>query len=94
MQWRVMSESLSPRLRYLIIAGGPTREYQFVRNLLFRDTTVQSHVFLQTATTGVSQEAQKLLDNFPSTLAEMSQYDCVIAFDAAWMDLSREQIEV
>ncbi len=76
MQWRGMFELLSPRLR-MIIAGGPTREYQFVRNLLFRDTTVQSHVFLQTASTGVSQEAQKLLDNFPSTLAEMSQYDCV-----------------
>lgn len=85
---------VEPKATVLIIAGGPTREYQFVRNLLFRDTTVQSHVFLQTASTGVSQEAQKLLDNFPSTLAEMSQYDCVIAFDAAWMDLSREQIEV
>jgi hypothetical protein len=85
---------VEPKATVLIIAGGPTREYQFVRNLLFRDTTVQSHVFLQTATAGVSQEAQKLLDNFPSTLAEMSQYDCVIAFDAAWMDLSREQIEV
>ncbi|MCU0713915.1 MAG: VWA domain-containing protein [Pirellula sp.] len=85
---------VEPNATVLIIAGGPTREYQFVRNLLFRDTTVQSHVFLQTATAGVSQEAQKLLDNFPSTLAEMSQYDCVIAFDAAWMDLSREQIEV
>ncbi len=85
---------VEPNATVLIIAGGPTREYQFVRNLLYRDATVQSHVYLQTAKPGVSQEAKKLLDNFPSTLAEMSQYDCVIAFDAAWMDLSREQIEV
>ncbi|XZE21636.1 hypothetical protein SH449x_001540 [Pirellulaceae bacterium SH449] len=85
---------VEPKATVLIIAGGPTREYQFVRNLLFRDTTVQSHVYLQTAAAGVSQEAQKLLESFPSTLSEMSEYDCVIAFDANWMELSREQIEV
>lgn len=85
---------VEPKATVLIIAGGPTREYQFVRNLLYRDSTVQSHVYLQTATAGVSQEAQKLLNSFPSTLSEMSEYDCVIAFDANWMELSREQIEV
>ncbi len=34
--------------RVLIFAGGPTREYQFVRNLMFRDRDVESHVLLQT----------------------------------------------
>ena len=82
-----------PNSKVLIIAGGPTREYQFVRNLLFRDATVQSHVFLQTAGPGMAQEAKKLLDNFPRTLAEMSEYDCVLAFDADWMKLDVEQLE-
>ncbi len=85
---------VEPRSTVLVIAGGPTREYQFVRNLLFRDKTVQSHVLLQTGGPGMSQEADKLLTEFPSTLAEMSEYDCVIAFDADWMNLSVSQIEV
>lgn len=85
---------VEPKSTVLIIAGGPTREYQFVRNLLFRDTTVQSHVYLQTSGPGVSQEAKKVLAEFPKTRAEMSQYDCVIGFDADWSALSVEQIEV
>lgn len=84
---------VEPRSTVLVIAGGPTREYQFVRNLLFRDKTVQSHVLLQTGSPGMSQEAHKLLTEFPSTQAEMSEYDCVIAFDADWMSLSVSQIE-
>lgn len=85
---------VQPKSRVLTIAGGPTREYQFVRNMLFRDKTVQSHVFLQTALAGVSQESQKLLDDFPRTLAEMSEYDCVVAFDADFLDLDLVQIQV
>ena len=85
---------VEPKSTVLIIAGGPTREYQFVRNLLFRDPTVQSHVFLQTGGVGVSQEAKKLLTEFPKTRVEMSQYDCVIGFDADWTALEFEQIDV
>lgn len=85
---------VEPKATILIIAGGPTREYQFVRNLLYRDPTVESHVYLQTAGPGVSQEAKKRLDEFPRTRADMSQYDCVIGFDAAWTDLDNEQIDV
>jgi hypothetical protein len=85
---------VEPKSTVLIIAGGPTREYQFVRNLLFRDPTVQSHVYLQTSGPGVSQEAKKLLTEFPKTRAEMSQYDCVIAFDADWTALDTDQVDV
>ena len=85
---------VEPKSTVLIIAGGPTREYQFVRNLLFRDPTVQSHVFLQTGGPGVSQEAKKLLTEFPKTRVEMSQYDCVIGFDADWTALELEQVDV
>ncbi len=85
---------VEPKSTVLIIAGGPTREYQFVRNLLFRDPTVQSHVLLQTSGQGVSQEAKKLLTEFPKTRAEMSQYDCVIGFDADWSALKTDQVEI
>jgi len=85
---------VEPNSTVLILAGGPTREYQFVRNLLFRDPTVQSHVYLQSGGPGVSQEAKQLLTEFPKTRAEMSQYDAVIAFDADWLALSADQIDV
>lgn len=84
---------VEPQSTVLIIAGGPTREYQFVRNLLFRDKSVQSHIFLQTGGPGMSQEADRLLTEFPKSLSEMAQYDCVIAFDADWMALSVPQLE-
>lgn len=85
---------VEPNATVLVMAGGPTREYQFVRNLLYRDATMQSHVYLQTSGPGVSQESQKLLTEFPRTRADMSQYDCVIAFDADWMALDKEQLDV
>ncbi|MFN9712701.1 MAG: hypothetical protein ACK57G_02720 [Planctomycetota bacterium] len=84
---------VEPNATVLILAGGPTREYQFVRNLLYRDATVQSHVYLQSGGAGVSQEAKKLLTEFPKTREEMSQYDAVIAFDADWMALTDDQID-
>ncbi len=85
---------IEPKATVLIFAGGPTREYQFVRNLLFRDETIQSHVFLQTGGPGISQEADELLTEFPATSQEMAKYDCVLTFDADFMKLSRESVEV
>ena len=53
---------VEPKSTVLIIAGGPTREYQFVRNLLFRDPTVQSHVYLQTGWHGSFARSKKVAD--------------------------------
>ena len=93
-QFEVEVRVVEPNSTVLVIAGGPTREYQFVRNLLFRDPTVQSHVFLQSSGPGVSQEAKQLLSEFPKTRQEISQYDSIVAFDADWTKLSTEQIDV
>lgn len=84
---------VEPNSTILILAGGPTREYQFVRNLLFRETTVQSHVYLQSSGPGVSQEAKQLLSEFPKTLTELTQYDAIIAFDADWTKLTSDQMD-
>jgi hypothetical protein len=55
---------------------------------------VQSHVYLQSSGPGVSQEAKKLLTEFPKTREEMAQYDAVIAFDADWMALTDDQLVI
>ncbi len=87
-------EVIEPKATVLILAGGPTREYQFVRNLLFRDATIQSHLLLQTGGPGMSQEADLLLTEFPSTAEDMAKYDCVLCFDADFMALEQASIDV
>jgi hypothetical protein len=58
----------------LIVAGGPMRDYHFVRNLLYRSATVDVDVWLQTVTPedlpGVSQESDDLLGSFPANFPE------------------------
>lgn len=87
-------EVVDRKNRVLLVAGGPTREYRFLRTLLFRDKSTTLDVLLQTAQPGISQEADKILDDFPATRQEMYQYDCVVAFDPDWQDLSVSQTEL
>jgi hypothetical protein len=70
----------------LLIAGGPTREYRFLRSLLRRDKYVDLDVLLQ------SMRRDKLDDpsyvaEFPGTRDELAQYDAVIALDPDWVSL-------
>jgi hypothetical protein len=67
--------------RVLLFAGGPTREFQFLRNMLFRDKDTTLHVLLQSGTPGISQESDELLFEFPSLVEELFEYDCIVAFD-------------
>ena len=71
----------------LLLADGPMREYQFLRNQLFRDHYTTVDVLLQSGKPGMSQEAAKMLDDFPTTREEMYDYDCVVAFDPNWQAL-------
>lgn len=81
--------------KVLVISSGPMREYQFVRNTLFRHSGIDSDVWLQTIQSDnvgmVSQESTRLLTEFPSTEAKLFEYDVIVAFDADWSLLSLEQ---
>ena len=87
-------EIVDRKNRVLLLAGGPTREYQFLRTLLYRDRSTTVDVLLQTAQAGVSQEAAKILSEFPATREAMSAYDCVVAFDPNWQALTPVEIDV
>jgi len=81
------------RTRVLLIAGGPAREYQYLRNMLFRDennTTVD--VLLQSGEEGMAQEASDVLYRFPATAEELFEYDAIVAFDADWLRLDELQV--
>jgi hypothetical protein len=85
-------EIVDRKNRVLLLAGGPTREYQFLRSLLFRDRSTTLDVLLQSGKPGLSQEAAKILDDFPATREEMFDYDCIVAFDPDWRALGAGQI--
>lgn len=87
-------EVVSRKLRVMAVAGGPTREYRFVRNLLHRDDSIELDVLLQSGQPGMSQEADRLLQSFPSTAEELFQYDAITLFDPDWTALSVEQLDL
>lgn len=87
-------EVLDRKDRVLLFAGGPMREYRFLRSQLFRDASMTVDVLLQTAQPGISQDVDTILDDFPLDREEMYQYDCVVAFDPDWAGLSAKQIDL
>jgi hypothetical protein len=87
-------EIVDRKTRVLLVASGPTREYTFLRNQLKRDREITVDVWLQSASEGASQDANKLLTAFPSTPQEMFDYDCVVAFDPDWRKLDETQIDL
>lgn len=82
------------RTRVLLMAGGPARDYRFLRTLLYRDATMQVDVLLQSAGEGISQEADQILTEFPAARDELFQYDCLVAIDPDWMQLDAADIEL
>ena len=87
-------EVVSRKVRVLLLAGGPTREYRFVRNLLHRDRDVSVDVMLQTGQQGMSQDADNILEEFPSSPDDLFEYDGIIAFDPDWLALEAAQIDL
>ncbi|PQO34086.1 hypothetical protein DTL21_11110 [Bremerella cremea] len=91
----VKVQIIEQRNRVLLLAGGPTREFRFLRNQLFRDKDVELHVLLQTGEPGISQESDELLFEFPDDPTVLfEEYDCIVAFDPDWSRLSQDQIEL
>lgn len=93
-QRQALVEVIERKNRVMIIAGGPTREFQFLRNQLFRDPEVTLDVWLQSAGEGVAQESDNLLEAFPKTRDELYEYDCIVAFDPDWRLLTNEECEL
>ncbi len=81
------------KTKVLLFAGGPMRDYVFLKNMLFRHKAIEVDVLLQTADVGtaVSQESNKLLFEFPKTREELFLYDVIVAFDPDWRKVTPEQ---
>lgn len=86
-------EIVAQPTRVLLVAGGPSREYQFVRNLLHRDPEWEVDVWLQTGSPGIAQEARRILGEFPASRDELWAYDCLLTFDADWRQVPLVALE-
>ncbi len=86
----VAIEVIDRKTRVLLVAGGPMRDYQLVRNLLHRDKTIDVDVMLQTGVPGISQESDNVIFQFPETREELFVYDTIVAFDPDWRKIRGE----
>jgi hypothetical protein len=87
-------EVVAQQMRVLLVASGPSRGYQYARNLFFRDKTISVDVWLGTAPPGpgISQDADAILGEFPRTRQDLDKYDAVIAFDPDWSQFDAAQV--
>src|SRR5688500_11641402 len=79
-----------------LFAGGPSREYQYLRNQFRRDSGTIVDVLLQTAKPGpgISQDANEILGEFPRTGQDLAKYDAIVAFDPDWRELDATQADL
>ncbi len=80
-------EVVDSETEVLLLAGGPGREYQFLRNVLKRDRSIAVDVLLSSARPGSSQDARKILEAFPESAEALDGYDVVVAIDYDWRQL-------
>lgn len=69
------------KVSVLYIEGVPRFEYRYLKNLLLRETTLESSCLLLEATPGFSQEGTRPILRFPRSVEELNRYDVVILGD-------------
>lgn len=77
-------------VKVLVFAGGPSWDYRFLCGTLKRHPGFEVDAFLQTGTTGISQDVDNILLEFPREKADLYEYDVVIAFDPDWTTVPEE----
>ncbi len=80
-------EVVDAKTQVLLLSGGPSREYRFLRNVLQRDQSFAVDVLLNSAPSGISQDARKILNGFPESREALDEYDVIVAIDYDWEQL-------
>jgi hypothetical protein len=76
-------EVLGERTRVLLLSGSANHEYQFLRNLLIRDKTIDVSCWLQSADSNFPQDGdpEVRIDKLPESRKDLDPYDAVILID-------------
>jgi hypothetical protein len=74
--------------RLLLVAGAPSREYQFLRSLTIRDDGIQVSCWLGSADHNMFQDGDVLIDRLPDSVEALREYDVVALLDPSPEDLA------
>jgi hypothetical protein len=85
---------LSEQAKVLLIAGGPTWEYQMVRTLLTRDKTINVSCWLQSLDDGMRQDGDTVITKLPTTLKEWLEYDVVVMLDPNPVEFDEDRVRM
>lgn len=88
-------EVVQRKNKVLLMAGGPTRDFLFLRDQLYRDHETELFTYLQSAGPGMAQNKDEtLLFEFPATSDELFEFDCIVAFDPDWRTLTKTALDL
>lgn len=95
-------------VRVLLMAGSPTRDYQFTRTLFAREmekNRAELSIYLPDRRPGVVADvpSERMLSDFPTRFAaedkkeedrlnNLASYDLIVAYDFDWLKLKPEQL--
>lgn len=69
------------KIGVLYVEGDPRYEYRYLKNLLLRESTVESSCLLLGASAGFPQEGSRPIQQFPQSVEELRGYDVIILGD-------------
>ncbi|MCH7545260.1 MAG: hypothetical protein IID30_02505 [Planctomycetes bacterium] len=87
-------ELIDRPLRVLMVEGYPRWEYRFVKNLLVREGSIDSSVFLISADRDFAQEGNQPITRLPRSPEEFAEFDVIIIGDVPSMFFSPGQLEM
>ena len=91
---RVHIEFVDRPVRVLYVEGPPRWEYRFLKNLLVREKSIQSSVFLVSADSAFAQEGDQPITRLPRDVEEFELYDVIVIGDVNAQYFSQEQLNL
>jgi hypothetical protein len=87
-------EMVDRPLRVLYIDGYPRWEYRYIKNLLIRESTIESSILLLSADRDFAQEGNLPITRLPRSAEEFAQFDLFIIGDVPAGFFTPEQLEL
>ncbi len=86
-------EVIDRKVKVLLVDDMPRWEYQYIKNILYRDPTVLVSVLLNWADQDFAPEGDIPIRRFPATREDLAEYDVIILGDVNKQIFSQEQME-
>lgn len=91
---RTQIEVLGEQTRVMLVAGGPSHEYRFLRTQLIRDQTVDLSCWLLSADPDFPQDGNTVLERLPDDREKLDAFDVFLFLDPDSSKLSPEFCEL